>query len=276
MKTSRLPVSTWVALDAAACITACCTTRSKATVGSGSTDAEPGTGTKARSSTSVTLWRSDGQIGAAGRQLLAGGRLLGDRQQQVFQPHGVVAAPAGVPERALNRLERLGGERDGRLAHEPASSGPASGSIVTSSGNSCASAVSIVVRSFVSATSWVIDAGDAESRQVHAHHDGKRLAVRLLEDGLEHPHHELLRGVVVVVQQHPPQPRALHPLVGPRLGERGLARVGPGAHACHGSHCTNLVHDGGADAPPYATWTSLGREVGVEPPRAPATGGAWT
>jgi hypothetical protein len=61
MKTSRLPVSTWVALEALAWFTASCTTRSKATVGSGSTEPEPGTATKARSSTSVTLWRSDGR-----------------------------------------------------------------------------------------------------------------------------------------------------------------------------------------------------------------------
>jgi len=61
MKTRRLPVSTCVALDAEACATAFWTTRSNATVGSGSTDAEPGTGTKARSSTSVTLCRSEGR-----------------------------------------------------------------------------------------------------------------------------------------------------------------------------------------------------------------------
>ena len=47
-------MSTCFALDTAACITACCTTRSKPIVGSGATFAEPGTGSKALVSTSVT------------------------------------------------------------------------------------------------------------------------------------------------------------------------------------------------------------------------------
>ena len=164
MKTSRLPVSTCVALDAAACITACWMTRSKATVGSGSTDAEPGTGTKARSRTSVTLWRSDGR---SAPQAASCWRAVGSSvidEQQVLEADGVVAAPAGVAEGALNGLERLGGERNGRLAHEPASSGPASGSIVTSSGNSCASAVSIVVLQLRLGHVVGVDAGDAEAR----------------------------------------------------------------------------------------------------------------
>ena len=37
---------------------------------------------------------------------------------------------------------------------------------------------------------------------------------------LEHPDDEVLRGVVVVVQQHPPHARLLELLVAARLGER--------------------------------------------------------
>ena len=68
-----------------------------------------------------------------------------------------------------------------------------------------------------------IDAGDAQAGPVDAHHDGKRLAVRLVKDRLEHPDHEVLRGVVVVVQQHPPHPRALQLLLAARLGQRRFA-----------------------------------------------------
>jgi hypothetical protein len=58
MKTSRLPVSTCFALDTAACTTACWTTRSKATDGSGSTALVAGTGVNAFTSTSSTCLRS--------------------------------------------------------------------------------------------------------------------------------------------------------------------------------------------------------------------------
>src|SRR5687768_13673087 len=58
MNTSRSPLDTSLALDAAACITAYWITRSNPAVGSGSTLAVPGTGGNPRSSTSDAWDRS--------------------------------------------------------------------------------------------------------------------------------------------------------------------------------------------------------------------------
>ena len=48
----------------------------------------------------------------------------------------------------------------------------------------------------------------------------------LVENRLQHPDHEVLRGVVVIVQQHAPHPRVAPPLVAQRLDERRLVRTG--------------------------------------------------
>jgi hypothetical protein len=61
MKTRRLPVSTWVALEALAWFTASLHDAVEGHGGLRLHRPEPGTATKARSSTSVTLWRSDGR-----------------------------------------------------------------------------------------------------------------------------------------------------------------------------------------------------------------------
>ena len=102
MKTSRLPLSTCFALETAACTIACWMTRSKPSVGSGSTVAGAGTGVNARDEHVVQLPAERVQIHAAGREDAARLRLLGDRQQQVLEADRVVAAVGRQPERALD------------------------------------------------------------------------------------------------------------------------------------------------------------------------------
>jgi hypothetical protein len=90
MKTRRLPVSTCVALDAEACATACWTTRSNATVGSGSTDAGAGHRHEGALEHVGHALAQRRQVRAARGQLLARGRLFGDGEQQMLQADGVV------------------------------------------------------------------------------------------------------------------------------------------------------------------------------------------
>ena len=80
-------------------------------------------------------------------------RILDQRVQQMFEADEIVAAIGRQAERAADALERFGSKRDGGAAHARCSSG--SGSIVTSSGNSCCSASRFVAFTFVSATSRV-------------------------------------------------------------------------------------------------------------------------
>ena len=80
-----------------------------------------------------------------------------------------------------------------------------------------------------------VDARNAQPGAMHVHHDRERLAARLVKDRLEHPDHELLRRVVVVVQQHPPHPRTLK-LLSP---ERDSVSVRfAGRSDAHERHCT--------------------------------------
>src|SRR5262245_10213907 len=64
-----------------------------------------------------------------------------------------------------------------------------------------------------------IDACDPQSGSMDTHHDRKRLGARLPKDGLQHPHDEFLCGVVVVVKEYAPHPRALELLLVSRLGQ---------------------------------------------------------
>src|SRR6266850_1073318 len=49
-----------------------------------------------------------------------------------------------------------------------------------------------------------IDAGQPHPRLVHAHHDRKRLAARLVKDRFENPDDEVLGRIVVIVQENAP------------------------------------------------------------------------
>ncbi len=93
------------------------------------------------------------QVDAAARHQLPRLRILDERIQQVLEAHQVVAAIGGHAKRAANALERFRGKRDGGAAHARCSCG--SGSIVTSSGNSCCSASRRAAVTLVSATSRV-------------------------------------------------------------------------------------------------------------------------
>src|SRR5215210_4869066 len=75
-----------------------------------------------------------------------------------------------------------------------------------------------------------IDAGQSHAGSMDAHHDLEGFAVRLVEDRLEHPDDELLRGVVVVVQEHAPHAGPLDLLVALRLRQRGFMRVRARTH----------------------------------------------
>ena len=57
------------------------------------------------------------EVDAACRKQRACLRLVGDRAQQVLEADGVVPAIGGEPERPLDRLERLGRERDWGFTH---------------------------------------------------------------------------------------------------------------------------------------------------------------
>ena len=173
------------------------------------------TGVKAFASTSVQLSTKHLQVGAARGQDAPALRLVGDREQQVLEPDGVVAPVGCHAERALNRLQRFRRERHGVLLMFRS----ASGSMVTSRGNSCSSAICLVSLQLRFGDVVCIDAGDPDARSMHAHHDGKRFRPGLPEHRFEHPDHEFLRRVVVVVQKHAPHPGALELLVLPRVGQ---------------------------------------------------------
>ena len=50
-------------------------------------------------------------------------------------------------------------------------------------------------------------ARNAKSGLMDVHHDGDRVGTRQIENGFEDPDDEFLRGVIVVVNQHPPHAR---------------------------------------------------------------------
>ena len=93
------------------------------------------------------------QIDAARAEQLARLRILDERVQHVFESDEIVPSIGREAEGTPDALERLRRERNGGVAHARCSSG--SGSIVTSSGNSCCSARRLVAVTFVSATSRV-------------------------------------------------------------------------------------------------------------------------
>ena len=64
-----------------------------------------------------------------------------------------------------------------------------------------------------------IDAREPHSGSMDAQHDRERLGGRLVEDRFQYPDHEILRRVVVVVQQDPPEPGPGQLLVAPRFGD---------------------------------------------------------
>ena len=93
------------------------------------------------------------EVDAAARQDLARLRIVDHRVQQVLEADDVVAAIGREAKRAPDAFERLGRKRNRCAAH---SSGPPhSGSIVTSRGYSCCSAICWVALTLVSATSRV-------------------------------------------------------------------------------------------------------------------------
>ena len=71
-----------------------------------------------------------------------------------------------------------------------------------------------------------IDAGDPHSGPMDAHHDVERLEVILVKNGLQHPDDEFLPCIVVVVQQHAPQPRPVDTLVAQRIDQRRIVWTG--------------------------------------------------
>jgi hypothetical protein len=93
------------------------------------------------------------EIDTAGVEQMTRLRVFDERVEEVFEPDEIVAAVGGKPERAANALERLRCKRNRCAAHARCPSG--SGSIVTSSGNSCCSARRFVAVTFVSAMSFV-------------------------------------------------------------------------------------------------------------------------
>src|SRR4051812_29994462 len=76
-----------------------------------------------------------------------------------------------------------------------------------------------------------IDAGKPLSGSMHAQHDGERFGPLFIEYRFENPHHELLRGVVVVVQQDFPEAGPFQLLVAARFGERRFLGIWPWTHA---------------------------------------------
>src|SRR5688572_19788414 len=64
---------------------------------------------------------------------------------------------------------------------------------------------------------------DTEARPVDVHHHGKRFGVRFLKNRLEHKDHEVLRRIVVVVQQHAPHTGTLQLLIAAGFSQRRFA-----------------------------------------------------
>src|SRR5262245_60880897 len=93
------------------------------------------------------------QIDTAAAEQLTGLRILDERVQEVFEADEIMAAISGQPERPPDAFKGLGGKGNGGTTHARCSSG--SGSIVTSSGYSCCSAMRRVALTLVSATSRV-------------------------------------------------------------------------------------------------------------------------
>src|SRR5437667_401502 len=77
------------------------------------------------------------------------------------------------------------------------------------------------VNAFASTSSTCLRSA-ARSRRVHAHPDRERLAAWLVKDRFENPDDEVLRGVVVVVQQDAPEARALQLALLTLLGQCGF------------------------------------------------------
>ena len=122
-------------------------------------------------------------------------------------------APIGShAERAADAFQRFGRKRHWCAAHSRVSGD--SGSMVTSRGYSCCSASCCVALHLGFRDVAREKSRHANARLVDVHHDGERLGVRLVKHGFEHPDDEFLGRVVVVVQQHLPQPRVFDSLVG--------------------------------------------------------------
>ena len=131
-------------------------------MGSGSVVPGGGTGVKRLREHLFQLLPQDVEIDATGREHVPRLRLVGRRPEKVLEPDGIVTTLSRQAECALNGVERLWSEGNRRLGHYWFTFS-VSGSIVTSSGNSCSSASSLgrldlglrnVVRE---------DAGDAET-----------------------------------------------------------------------------------------------------------------
>src|SRR6185436_17567146 len=188
MNTSRLPVSTCFALDTAACTIACWITRSKPSVGSGSTGPGAGTGVNVFPSTSVTcvfsLSRSTPQIArtrrACGSSVIANSRcsrptLSCRRSVATRNARWIVSSVSGANGTGVLLILGFGLHR--HQQRELMLFGKLPRGLQFRFGDVMG-----------------IDAGNPHSGSMHAHHDCERFAARLVKDRLQYPDDEVLGG----------------------------------------------------------------------------------
>src|SRR6187455_215774 len=184
-------------------------TRSNPSVGSGSTTVGAAIGVNALASTSVSWRRSTSSSAphdvstrrACGSSVMASNRCSSPtsscrRSEAMRKARWMVSSVSGANGTGVLLMfwscVRLHGYEQGKflfLCHLPSLSELRLGDVVR------------------------VNAGNADARQVHVQHDLDRLWARLAEHRLEHPHDELLRRVVIVVQQHTPHPWAFQLLI---------------------------------------------------------------
>src|SRR3954451_1987669 len=111
-----------------------------------------------------------------------------------------------------------------------------------------------------------IDAGKPLSGSMHAHHDRERFGPLFVEYRLENPDHELLRGVVVVVQQDFPETGPFQLLGAERFGERRFLGIGPWTHS------GSIVRSDGGSARAFRPAVPGGRGIRIARAPAPALG----
>jgi hypothetical protein len=165
------------------------------------------------------------QVGAAGGQRVTGASVIDQRVEQVLQRHVLVTVAGrlfeGVAKRDLQRAGDHGGLCHGsvvlRFQGEPERELVLARELLGLAG--------LHLGDFER-----VHTGDADALVVDMQHDARGRRLRVVENLSQHFDHELARGVVVVVQQHFVEGRALDLFPSLGLGDHALVVVGLRSH----------------------------------------------